>query len=54
MPIAYIYRLSTKIRSTMLCLSGFEQYSQWVPLLKYSRYCNCNAVTAKTLAITPI
>ena len=30
----YIYRLNTKIRSTMLCLSGFELYSRWVPLLK--------------------
>ena len=25
--------LPTKIRSTMLCLSGFELYSRWVPLL---------------------
>ena len=30
----YIYRLNTKIRSTMQCLSGFELYSRWVPLLK--------------------
>ena len=30
---AYIYRLNTKIRLTMLCLSGFELYSRWVPLL---------------------
>ena len=29
---AYIYRLNTKIRLTMLCLSGFEQNSRWVPL----------------------
>ena len=30
---AYIYRLNyTKIRLTMLCLSGFELYSCWVPL----------------------
>ena len=29
---AYIYRLNTKIRLTMLCLSGFELYSRWVPL----------------------
>ena len=28
----YIYRLNTKIRSTMLCLSAFELYSRWVPL----------------------
>ena len=28
---AYIYRLNTKIRLTMLCLSGFELYSSWVP-----------------------
>ena len=35
MPIsnAYIYRLNTKIRSTMLSLSGFELYSRWVPLV---------------------
>ena len=26
-----IYRLNTKIRLTMLCLSGFELYSRWVP-----------------------
>ena len=31
MPI--IYRLYTKIRSAMLCLSGFELYSRWVPLI---------------------
>ena len=29
----HIYRLNTKIRSTMLCLRGFKQYSRWVPLL---------------------
>ena len=29
---AYIYRLNTKIGLTMLCLSGFELYSRWVPL----------------------
>ena len=28
----YIYRLNTKIRLTMLCLSGFELYSRWLPL----------------------
>ena len=28
-----IYRLNTKILLTMLCLSGFELYSRWVPLL---------------------
>ena len=27
-----MYRLNTKIRSTVLCLSGFELYSRWVPL----------------------
>ena len=31
---AYIYRLITKIRSTMLCLRGFKLYSQWVTLIK--------------------
>ena len=29
---AYIYRLNTKIRLTILSLSGFELYSRWVPL----------------------
>ena len=27
-----MYRLNTKIHLTMLCLSGFELYSRWVPL----------------------
>ena len=36
---AYIYRLNTKIRLTMLCLSGFELYSHWVPLLSRRRKC---------------
>ena len=27
-----IYRLNSKIRLTMLCLSGFELYYRWVPL----------------------
>ena len=27
-----MYRLNTKIRLTMLCLSGFKLYSRWVPL----------------------
>ena len=27
-----IYRLNTKIRLTVLRLSGFELYSRWVPL----------------------
>ena len=27
-----MYRLNTKIRLTMLCLSGFELYSRWMPL----------------------
>ena len=31
MPISN--RLSSKIHLTMLCLSGFELYSRWVPLL---------------------
>ena len=30
---AFIYLLNTKIRLTMLCLSVFELYSRWVPLL---------------------
>ena len=30
MPIST--NLNTKIRLTMLCLSGFELYSRWVPL----------------------
>ena len=31
MPISTV--LNTKIRLTMLCLSGFEVYSRWVPLM---------------------
>ena len=31
---AYIYRLNAKTRLTMLCLSGFELCSRWVPLTK--------------------
>ena len=31
MPI--LYRLNTKTRLTMLCLSGFELSSRWVPLI---------------------
>ena len=27
-------RLNAKIRSTMLCLSGFDLYSRWVPLME--------------------
>ena len=33
-----IYRLNTKIRLTMLCLSGFDLYSRWVPLILFSPY----------------
>ena len=32
-----MYRLNTKIRLTMLCLSGFELYSRWVPMLKQAK-----------------
>ena len=32
MPISG-YRFNTKMRLTMLCLSGFELYSRWVPLM---------------------
>ena len=31
----FTYRLTTKIRSTMLCLSGFELYSRWVPPIQF-------------------
>ena len=37
MPL-YIYRLNTIIRLTlMLCLSGFELYSRWLPLVAVKR-----------------
>ena len=29
----YTYRLNTKIPSAMLCLSSFQLYSRWVPLI---------------------
>ena len=37
--------LNTKLPSTMLCLSGFELYSRWVPQA-YCRYyqMNCNNI----------
>ena len=28
-----MYRLTTKIGLTILCLSSFELYSRWVPLI---------------------
>ena len=31
-----IYRLNTKLRVTILCLSDFELYSRWVPLTAVS------------------
>ena len=38
---AYIYRLNIKIyKFNMLCLSGFELYSRWVPLLNFSFFSN--------------
>ena len=33
--LTIIYRLNTKIRLTMLCLSGFELHSRWVPFFKH-------------------
>ena len=34
MPLSTVaYRENTKIRSTMLCLSGFKLSSRWVPLI---------------------
>ena len=42
---AYIYRLNTKIRLRMLCLSGFELYSRWVPL---NHACQCLSFDSKT------
>ena len=33
-----IYRLNTKIRLTVLRLSGFELYSRWVPLIDVSLF----------------
>ena len=35
-----IYRLNTKIRLTMLCLSGFELYYRWVLLINASMLCS--------------
>ena len=48
---AYINRLNTKIRSTMLCLSGFKLYSRWVPLT-YSFITRWN--TSKFVKNTPL
>ena len=49
-----IYRLNTKIRSTMLCLSGFELYSRWVPLTRGPKLgdsvCSCSLSVQEDLA----
>ena len=38
MPIStFLYRSNPKIRLTMLCLSGFELFSRWVPLQRQRR-----------------
>ena len=43
-----MYRLNSKIRLTMLCLSGFELYSRWVSLfnvsveINFSEYAACD------------
>ena len=34
---AYIYRLNNKTFLIMLCLSGFELYSRWLPLYNVIR-----------------
>ena len=36
MPISTVE--NTKIRLTLLCLSGFELYSRWVPLKRIYTY----------------
>ena len=36
--------LNTKTRLTMLCLSGFELYSRWVPLLREKINGNFNSL----------
>ena len=47
MPICQ-YRLNTKIRLTMLCLSGFELHSRWVPLGLQFGTSNCYKSSALT------
>ena len=45
MKYAYIYLLNSNIRSAMLCFSGFELYSRWVPLkrewIQKANFCSC-------------
>ena len=57
-----MYRLNTKIRLTILCLSGFELYSRWVPLISHTKSLifstvACNATPARHICfvnyITP-
>ena len=47
-----IYRLNTKIRLKMLCLSGFELCSRWL----YGRLSQfkCQSVALRHLVIAPI
>ena len=51
-----MHRLNTKTRLTMLCLSGFELYSRWVPLVSdplqdmeflHHIYCPCRVPAQK-------
>ena len=43
MPISTMH-LNTKLRLTMLCLSGFEVYCRWVPLMKCECLSDVNSV----------
>ena len=46
---AYVYRLNTKIRVTILCLSGFELYSRWVPLKQTKRVETTGAIVKRII-----
>ena len=51
---AYIYRLNTKIRLTMLCSSGFELYSRWVSLWPLTLVCKVVRRLSLTVAQKPL
>ena len=49
MPISTVK--NTKIRLTMLCLSGFELYSRWVPLTSFCSSLYANLLKSKYLLL---
>ena len=43
-----MYRLNTKISLAMLCLSGFELHSRWVPLNQIEKFLETGVIEKAT------